>query len=206
MQPYPPEELEKLIRDLSSGLFPATRRKAAERLGQVSTTSESIVQALAIAEVLDESPEVRGAARDALFTPVHAAWIVKNPEVLKKAVEHEKWTRKEKHLVEVSNYSDDFLRRRRRERLYYLFVFLIVFVMPFGYITFSNQGWLKGSSPSCGFEIAVMVVAGFWMLLSVRNWRCPACDSWLGGWKGAIHPFFSSPPIYCPHCGKKILG
>jgi hypothetical protein len=67
-------EIKKYIVDLQQGSS-YSRRDAAHKLGELSSSNEEIVVALMIAKVLDNDWEVREVAAESLLAPVHQAII-----------------------------------------------------------------------------------------------------------------------------------
>jgi hypothetical protein len=70
--------VDRQLKALQSGSF-FERRKAAEELGALSTTSQQIVDALIQTLSNDSDPAVRNAAASALHQPVHAAFVQADP-------------------------------------------------------------------------------------------------------------------------------
>ena len=78
-------------------------------------------------------------------------------------------------------------RRRRQWALAGACSPIILFLVAFKRGVMSTFFWL---SPQVGLAIALVVVIGAWVF-SLRNWRCPGCNRYLGR---AINPG------HCPHC------
>jgi hypothetical protein len=98
----------------------------------------------------------------------------------------------------------EFLRRRRRERMYYLVLIGGMFALWGLLLLGAINDWFGGQIV-CAFQIAVIVLAGLVFWLSWRNWRCPACDSWLGGWTFHVNAVISPETLKCPQCGARLL-
>ena len=79
-------EVEQLLRDLQPARRFTSRLRAARQLGEVSSSSRQIVQALATVAESDASDEVRAVAAESLRAPVHHEFL---QEVLerKKAID-----------------------------------------------------------------------------------------------------------------------
>ena len=79
-------EVEQLLRDLQPARRFTARLRAARQLGEVSSSSRQIVQALATVAESDASDEVRAVAAESLRAPVHHEFL---QEVLerKKAID-----------------------------------------------------------------------------------------------------------------------
>ena len=78
-------DVEGLLRSLSSGILPY-RLSAIRSLGQLPTSSEQVVHALITARETDAHPQVRSAATEALFAPVHQAFIQAHPDFVNATV------------------------------------------------------------------------------------------------------------------------
>ncbi len=97
----------------------------------------------------------------------------------------------------------DYLRRRTRQRFYYL-GFATGLVIAFLLLTVGLlQGWLYDGM-YCLWQIAFLALAAAFLYLSWRNWRCPACDSWLSGIGFQVNALWSPASVHCPHCGTKL--
>jgi hypothetical protein len=169
-------------------------------------TSEEIVKALAIATTRDADFDVRGAALFALQAPVHQAFLQDRPDFLARVAESAMRTEAQMQLEEEDKYVDEFRRRLSRERRNYLIFFVCLIASLALMIFLLSNSHRQGYNPVlCIFQVGVYSLAGLFIFISWRSWRCPACDSWLSGFKAGINPFFASPPIKCPHCGKKLM-
>ena len=72
-------DVEALLRSLQSGLLPY-RLSAIRSLAQLPTSGEQIVRALLVARETDAHPQVRSAAAEALYSPVHQAYMQAYPD------------------------------------------------------------------------------------------------------------------------------
>ncbi|MGE5252088.1 MAG: HEAT repeat domain-containing protein [Bacteroidota bacterium] len=201
MQSSTPVELKKTLEDLGESPFTFQRREAAHALGHVHETSEEILRALIAAETLDSDPAVRSAAAQSLQEGVHRAFLEAHPDFTAEAAALAERNQKERQRTEEEGLIDDFIERRgrlRRRLLGFALVFVVwwwTFLLPFDLVL---PAYIMGS-------VLVLLYLGYVFWWSWKNWRCPACDSWLGGWKAQVNPWFSSPPLRCPYCGEKLL-
>jgi hypothetical protein len=78
-------------------------------------------------------------------------------------------------------------RKRRQVRVSVPFAILLVFLV----VRFRAHGLAVGEVHLPATALALPIVVGL-LIFSVRNWRCPACDRYLG--KSMAHRS-------CPHCG-----
>jgi hypothetical protein len=89
-----------------------------------------------------------------------------------------------------ATFKHQFAERRRRQII--LAVPLVTLVVAFAVFTDErNQLALPGVPASMVAPFFFAVVVGA-LIFSLRNWRCPACDRYLG--KGVS-------PRFCPKCG-----
>src|SRR5262245_36070128 len=89
-----------------------------------------------------------------------------------------------------ATFKRQFAERRKRQIL--LAVPLVAVVLAFSFLTDEkNRVVLPGVSPNVVGPVVVLAVVGA-LIFSFRNWRCPACDKYLG--KGIS-------PSFCPKCG-----
>jgi hypothetical protein len=77
-----PQEVEELLHVLRSGSRHLDRREAAERLGNVGTSSPRIVRALRAAKESDRYATVARAAAKSLRAPVHQAYKEQHPDLI----------------------------------------------------------------------------------------------------------------------------
>lgn len=91
-------------------------------------------------------------------------------------------------------FKEQFTRRRRRQ----IMITVPVVAIFIGLAAFAddegNIPILTGIPPEVLVPVVVVLV-GMALAFSFRNWRCPACDKYLG--KG-INPHF------CPKCGAPL--
>ena len=90
---------------------------------------------------------------------------------------------------QLASFKAEFARKRKAQ-----FAIAIPFVAAMlGLILFEEQlneviatypAWVPGAV----FAVAAVAIGGF----SWRNWRCPACDKYLGR---------SASMVHCPNCG-----
>jgi hypothetical protein len=89
-----------------------------------------------------------------------------------------------------ATFKQQFALRRKRQLI--LAVPLVAMVLGFAVLTDErNHVTLPGLPASMVPPIFFAVVVGA-LVFSLRNWRCPACDKYLG--KGVS-------PRFCPKCG-----
>ena len=79
-------EVKVLLQDLQPARRYSFRRRAAKQLGEVSSSSRQVVQALVTAAETDSAPAVRAMATESLRAPVHREVLQQYPE-LKEAEE-----------------------------------------------------------------------------------------------------------------------
>ena len=82
---------------------------------------------------------------------------------------------------QLARFKEQAARRRRSQMLLVLLALPVIVVNPF-------LGWL--AVPTGGLYL----LGAF--LFTLRNWRCPACDGFLG---------WSSYRPACPHCGAPLM-
>ena len=89
-----------------------------------------------------------------------------------------------------ATFKQQFAERRKRQII--LAIPLVALVVGFAVFTDErNQVALPGVPASAVAPVFLVVVVGA-LIFSLRNWRCPACDKYLG--KGVS-------PRFCPKCG-----
>ena len=91
-----------------------------------------------------------------------------------------------------AEFKREFAVRRNRQVM--LAVPLVALVL-----VITLAGGRRGSGDILGidrqtFGIGFFALVGGALLFSLRNWRCPACDKYLG--KGSPH--------FCPRCGVEL--
>jgi len=91
---------------------------------------------------------------------------------------------------EKAQFKREFAVRRKRQ-----FMLAIPMIPLFVVVTLARRGSqeLLGI-PSQTFGMGFFLFVIFGLLFSFRNWRCPACDKYLG--KGVRN--------YCPRCGVEL--
>ncbi len=82
-----------------------------------------------------------------------------------------------------------FALRRRRQLL--ISLPLIALIMGFAFLEKGNSGAFLGIPPSIVFPGFLVMIAGA-VVFSLYNWRCPACNKYLGKQRS---------PKYCSKCG-----
>ena len=90
---------------------------------------------------------------------------------------------------QLAGFKVEFAKRRRRQ-------FGVAAVIFAGAI---SAMILRNSSPFAspvGFTLLVAALGAI-LVFTLKNWRCPACDRYLG--KGAF-------PRFCPQCGVPLAG
>ena len=201
MQPSTSIDLKKTLEDLAESSFPFERRQAANSLGQVVATSEEILRALIAAETLDSDPAVRSAAMQSLESPVHQAYLEAHTEFRHEAAELAERNRGQRLLTEEARLVAEFAERRQGMRLRML-----------GFLPACALWWGTNLLPFDlvlpAFRTGALLTLGYLgyvLWWSWKNWRCPACNSWLGSLKADVDPWFSSRPLYCPFCGEKLM-
>ncbi len=88
---------------------------------------------------------------------------------------------------QIDAFKQEFARRKQRQ-----FAVAVPFIFAlFGGILFrSTLEELAGSGVAAPIAFALVVAA--MLVFSLRNWRCPACDRYLGR---------STSMRHCPKCG-----
>jgi hypothetical protein len=91
-------------------------------------------------------------------------------------------------------FKRQFAVRRRRQML-----LVIPFVLFFIGVTAARNGHVLGvfGLPPEVLSGAFLVFAIVAVLFSLKNWRCPACERYLGR---------SMSPRFCPKCGVGLSG
>lgn len=88
---------------------------------------------------------------------------------------------------QLEGFKSEFARRKRLQ-----FIAAAPFIaVIFGAVLFREQAERllgSGLAAPIGFGLAVVAM----LVFSLRNWRCPACDKYLGR---------STTMRHCPHCG-----
>lgn len=200
-----PTDLEKNLQELSRGYFPFERQEAARKLGELPTTNQQIIEALAIATEFDKDAEVRRIASEALQATVHQAFIKDHPGIVQNAIEAAERNRVEEQRNEQTKIKAEFLHRRNRVRRLTIILVIGIFIwyglFTLGVILATSvmENWL------CAFQISILLFVGAMIWQSWRIWRCPACDVWLGGWAVQINPIWPMDSLQCPHCGARLL-
>ena len=90
---------------------------------------------------------------------------------------------------ELADIKADFARRKRNQFI----AAAPIIVLLIGFIFFEDQLRSSASSvaPFALLGVVVVLVAGV-LIFSLRNWRCPACNGYLGR---------STSMNHCPKCG-----
>jgi len=83
----------------------------------------------------------------------------------------------------------------RRKRQIILAVPLVALIVAFAVLTDEKSGSTVLGLPIAVVGPAFLVLVLGAIVFSVRNWRCPACDRYLG--KGMS-------PRFCPKCGVSL--
>lgn len=197
-------DVEKICQELSTSGFPHVRREAAIRLGQLSFSNDEIVQALVTAVELDNKPDVKSAALQALQAPVHQAFLKDHPDFIQKASESVAKRRTEEQRTDDEKYRSEYLRRRTRVRFYYLLFFCGMFLF-YGLIPImAIQNWLALWIIHAWQVVYLLFVAPIFYLIW-RRWRCPACEAWLGGFSFSINALLPAESLHCPNCGTRLF-
>lgn len=88
-----------------------------------------------------------------------------------------------------AEFKRQFAVRRRRQFILAVPVFAAFILVVF--VRHSDQQELLGL-PAATWGVAFMVLVAGALMFSLRNWRCPACDRYLGRQRN---------PKFCPKCG-----
>lgn len=90
---------------------------------------------------------------------------------------------------QLQEFKRQFATRRRRQYVAAVPMILIAIMIA---TTDRSTGLAFGRFPASVFvPVAIVAMLGIF-IFSLRNWRCPACDKYLG--RGAN-------PSFCPKCG-----
>jgi hypothetical protein len=89
-----------------------------------------------------------------------------------------------------ASFKQEFAARRKRQII--LAVPLVAIFIGFALLADDRNGGVVLGMPAAVVAPAFLVLVVGAIVFSFRNWRCPACDKYLG--KG-INPRF------CPNCG-----
>jgi hypothetical protein len=198
------DELKKTLQELSTSSFPYKRRAAASLLGQISTSDEEIVRALAVAVSTDSDAGVRIAAMQSLQSPAHQAFLKDRPDFLQEAARSAAEDQAKEKENADSKVMNAFLRRRTRERIHLLGLIGSLFLSWILFMVGLSHEWLsKGLTRAwlIGYIAFVILIT----YLSWRNWRCPVCDTWLGGFTFTISAIWPNHIVHCPACKTRLL-
>ena len=88
-----------------------------------------------------------------------------------------------------AEFKRQFAVRRRRQVALAVPMFAAILVMMF--VRRSDQQELFGV-PASTWGVAFLILVAGAIMFSLRNWRCPACDRYLGRQRS---------PKFCPKCG-----
>lgn len=197
-------DLQKTLQELYNSSYTGRRLHAISILDRLSETNAEIVQALVVASATDKAPEVRSAAAIALQAPVHQAFLKENPDFLERSTGSALRIKEQILQEEEERFITEFQRRLSAERRKYI-IFLASIFTFFGWFIFMGVRNMGSDNLVTIFQVSVFLMAGFFMWSSWKNWRCPACDSFLAGFKAGINIWFASRPLRCPHCGARLL-
>ena len=91
-----------------------------------------------------------------------------------------------------AEFKEQFATRRTRQIVCVVVILAVILPLMMAEER-ADQGLLGMSVAVLGPLVLGVVVAG--VIFSFRNWRCPACNRYLG--KGAN-------PVFCPRCGVEL--
>ena len=86
-----------------------------------------------------------------------------------------------------------YAKRLRKQRIMIVLLFAVMAPLPFiedGSTYFGLSGAVFGS-------ISLIAIGVGWVIFEGRNWRCPACDQYLGR---------EFNPKHCRRCGVELRG
>jgi hypothetical protein len=89
-------------------------------------------------------------------------------------------------------FRDAYAKRRRNQLI--VTVPLVAVIAAFAFTEDRGGGTALGLPPQLAGPIVILVVAAV-LIFSFRNWRCPACNKYLGR---------STNPKYCQRCGIEL--
>jgi hypothetical protein len=92
-----------------------------------------------------------------------------------------------------AKFKDAYAKRLRKQLL--VIVLLVAVMAPLPFIE-DSATFFRLSGAVLG-PIALVVIVIGWMIFNGRNWRCPACDKYLGR---------AFNPKHCRRCGIELRG
>jgi hypothetical protein len=90
-------------------------------------------------------------------------------------------------------FKDAYAKRLRKKLIMIVLLFAVMAPLPFiedGSTYFGLSGAVFGS-------ISLVAIVVGWVIVEGRNWRCPACDQYLGR---------EFNPKHCRRCGVELRG
>ena len=92
-----------------------------------------------------------------------------------------------------AGFKDAYAKRLRKQVLMIVLFFALMAPLPF----IEDSATFFGLSGAVFGPICFVAIAIAWMILNGRNWRCPACDNYLGR---------AFNPERCGSCGIELRG
>jgi hypothetical protein len=90
-------------------------------------------------------------------------------------------------------FKDDYAKRLRKQLIMIGPFFAVMAPLPF----LEDDATFFGLSGAVLGPTSLVVIAIGWVILNGRNWRCPACDNYLGR---------EFNPKHCRRCGVELRG
>jgi hypothetical protein len=90
-------------------------------------------------------------------------------------------------------FKDAYAKRLRKQLIMIVLLCAVMAPLPF----IEDKTNVFGLSGAVFGPIFLVAIGIGWVIFHGRNWRCPACDSYLGR---AINP------RHCPRCGMELHG
>ena len=197
MAPPTALDADALLHQLHHGRFAFARVRAAERLGQLSTSDESIVAALLASQAEDSAPVVRQAASLALSAAPHQAVLAHSAAQVDTAVAQARPALRGKQNEIATRVKTEFARRRRRELTSTLIFALVI-------VAWLASLFLRFSALVQIGYVLVMGMLAITFVFTRLNWKCPACEGNLSGRSANVSAVFCPSPLACPHCGTRL--
>jgi hypothetical protein len=91
--------------------------------------------------------------------------------------------------AQLAEFKEEFARRKRRQWRVAAVVVIAALAM---FLALDRFGRVNTGAPPTALLVLFFVVVIGTMIFSIRNWRCPACDRYLGR---------NTRINFCPKCG-----
>ena len=90
-------------------------------------------------------------------------------------------------------FKDAYAKRLRRQLLMIVLLFAVMAPLPF----IEDDATCFGLPGAVFGPISLVAIVLGWVVFNGRNWRCPACDTYLGR---------AFNPKHCRRCGIELRG